>query len=445
MSSSKNVENFDLNVESKASIKYAKQQKLFNAQMEYNNYLRKNLYAAKLLYKNGISICDINQANKDFRKLLKLDEITEINGRYKQFEYTKFKEYNVQITKENFYNAFFTSIWHNLTLPERIKILEWMFETINEKYNLNIKHITYIPDYVSGMDTQLILGWYYAKYNEFFLNINSLKCATQYSYIVAVAHELMHARQRKYIKHINSQNGNKQFGDYENFLFHESKNGSYYFNNKIEKKLRLALYRTCQAERDATLQGLKYALKYEELNRKKFGFDRCSAYLLELADIILFSERSGIVYKEQVDLKGHSKTLLKLSSIMEISKDRIEFYAEGEKKYRQQKDEIIKSFIDSSFDFHEQIEEYTEMIAFFTNNRKMNEAKYKLAKSYFTEILETGMLPDNFSEDFLKEFGYKNDIKQPTLPKWLHSNKLVDIEDGMEHLEKLLNHEINNY
>ncbi|MBR4124291.1 MAG: hypothetical protein IKR12_01830, partial [Clostridia bacterium] len=120
-----------------------KQEKYIKEQKKFGKFLAKEKYAGKVLKQHGYEIFDIHQANEDFRKVMKLDEITEIAGVYVTKEKqkngrNKTIEHIEPITKANFWNAFYLPIWKNLQDNEKIKSLEWFFETENEKRNLGI-------------------------------------------------------------------------------------------------------------------------------------------------------------------------------------------------------------------------------------------------------------------------------------------------------------------
>ena len=90
--------------------KEERRQAYFDLQEKHGKFLQKNFFAAKLLYSNGIKIFNLNQANESLRNLLKLDEITEIDAIYKKDENGIKTEEIEKITKQNFYNAFYSPI-----------------------------------------------------------------------------------------------------------------------------------------------------------------------------------------------------------------------------------------------------------------------------------------------------------------------------------------------
>ena len=137
--------------------------------------LKEGTWAGKKLITDDYELLDLEKANDDFRKLMKLDEISEISGVYETKEDGQKVEKIVSITKNNFYNAFYAPIWKNLSPSERIRSLEWMFENINEKYKFGIKNISYLDkmDFVDEYKT--LLGSYENDSNTLYLSLNEIE------------------------------------------------------------------------------------------------------------------------------------------------------------------------------------------------------------------------------------------------------------------------------
>ena len=268
-----------------------KQEKYIKEQKKFGKFLAKEKYAGKVLKQHGYEIFDIHQANEDFRKVMKLDEITEIAGVYVTKEKqkngrNKTIEHIEPITKANFWNAFYLPIWKNLQDNEKIKSLEWFFETENEKRNLGIKEIGYFPAQ-NGFEN--CAGYYDYDKKYLYLDLCLLdpefpnifgcwKDGANFALMHFLAHELMHARQGKYVKNFKPLEMPTDL--YTLSQSHELLNGytrAYDFNSSVEH----AILRASLPEKAAELQGLKLCKKFLELNEKKFGVDQNGRKIFE--------------------------------------------------------------------------------------------------------------------------------------------------------------------
>ena len=391
------------------------------------DYLSKALLSGKVLKSSGYQIFDVHQANSDFRKVLKLDSINEIAGVYKTIEKNDgpkiTNEHIVKIKKQNFYNAFYRPIWENLTLAEKVKSLEWMFETINEQKNLQVPGIKYFTDDISVADD---MGYFDPEDNYLFLNLNDLDKKSSYIMLpVTLAHELMHARQEKYAKTINS---NKKYDFYT--ISQTSLNLDNFDEISLEYGLDdatgFALYRTTLSEKTAALQALKTLKKYIELNSKQFGKDkRTNSQFNAYVNETLFEEVDkknnnskvhlepifGIVTNEKVILKGQSEFLSKLLFLKTYYESHLSLATK----------ELLKLE-----DLHEKgkicEENYKERQNKLFDDSEYCQNKLKIIKRVFKRTLKTGVKPYNFDEE--KEFEPLNIKKESeskySLPKWLH-------------------------
>lgn len=448
MSKKKNPKEDNVLFGAKWQEKEALRKEYFDDQVAYGEFMQKNLFAGKMLKDNGIAIFDTNQANKNFRNLLGLDNIAEIAGVYETLEEGEKVQKIESIRKDNFYNAFHMPIWKNLSVAEKVKSLEWMFETICEKHNIGLKHITYIPTADDKDNFEALYGVFrYSVDDEeyfepyLFVNINKIEKNGPGLYITTLAHELMHARQYNYRNNLrNLDNLYKLYLEYE-FI-------NNYFDKKslkLDSATRFALYKTCQVEKDAELQGLKYFIKYTKYNREKFGLNVEDK--IELENIIddalfdyggtkkrgnktVFDYSDGIVANEEIVLKGQSSNLLKLSLFMNMLSMDIEDYTYAIADYKM----LIAGAKAGVFNKEITKEQAKEKIVRYTKDLKTCQAektalnqKIKLAKAAFMEILEKGKLPEYFPESNFELIGIKETDNQPQLPKWLEQNKNIDL------------------
>src|SRR5574344_1695241 len=128
--------------------KFAKYEEYCNYLSRYANFLEKHLTSAKMLVKNGYEIFDLNQANQDFRKMMKLDETNTFDVEF----FDKNTSQKLTITRNNFWNGFYKPIWKKLDLQKRMLVCEWLFDSINGQYNLGVKSVSYIPVDVDDRD-----------------------------------------------------------------------------------------------------------------------------------------------------------------------------------------------------------------------------------------------------------------------------------------------------
>lgn len=450
---------YDKNIDAIAHQK--RQKEYLEEQRQYGEFLEENTYVGKVLKQNDYQIFDIHQAQEDFRKVMGLDRIKEIAGVYTT---TKFKkdmpvksEHIVKITKSNFWNAFYEPIWANLSDSEKIKSLEWMFETINEKYNLGIKNINYFAnnnlgfDFVIKRDWEFLKGFYNHNYNILFLNLDFLKDPKAYFTIpCTLANELMHARQYKYIKNFDYKNPRDFYTlsqtDLGNISFVDL-TLSYHLDYATE----YALYGVSKSEKVAELMGLKTINKIRKLNLEQFGKNKLvdksinSSFEI-IKNEMLFSDTEkfgkgkhrrfevteGLITNEEIVLKGQSENLLKLivlKNFYEYEKDALSY---RQKFTKEQIDELIKKYNDDFSTYDEFLNEYGEKrqalyeeFERLENCIREDEEKISLIKATFLSTLKNGNLPENFDEK--KEFEILNLIEEPnkkySLPRWLHQDE----------------------
>ncbi len=410
-------------------------------QAKKGEFLLNGTFAGVILKKNGYEIYDIHQANEDFRKIMKLDETKEIAGVYQTCRIYKgkkqVKDHIITIKKTNFYNAFYQPIWKNLTIPEKIKSLEWMFETINEERNLGIKQIRYLPD-----DLQLIDSNGYFRYGDDFLFFNIDCLNNTNSYLQAphiLAHELMHARQAKYIKRFNIGTQTDLYTLAQTEL-DKADYRQLSIDYKLDYATEMALYNTSLSEKTADLQALKTIKKYIDLNNKQFG--KCKKITHDFRNHIygqLFEETTrrkagnklhfeavdAILTNEEIVLKGQSEFLFKLlllKSFYEYETDAIlKSLKTTEKDIEVLKDKLNKKlitnkeFLESSKPLLIDIERCKKYI-------KENDEKLELIKKSFDFTLQNAKKPEYFDEKI--EFKPLKLIDEPkskySLPRWLH-------------------------
>ena len=438
-------------------VYYAKHQKEFehqkrkkeydDEQKDFADYISKTLFSAKFLKENGYEIFDIHQANEDFRKVLKLDEINEIAGVYQTCKVyngqKKFKEHIVPIKKQNFYNAFYQPIWENLTLAEKIKSLEWMFETINEEHKLGIKGIDYFPNNLMYAE-EYMCGYFNSEDNSVYININYLtNCVLKEdSYIrvpVHLAHELMHARQQKYANTYNFKNKTDFYtlsqtdlnkGDYETLSVEYG----------IDYATEFALYRTSLSEKTAELQAYKTIKKYIDINNKTFGKRKIiendfKSYIWQMlfaetsqrkvGDKAIFEATPSIITNEEIVLKGQTEFLQKLLLLRLFYEYSIEDCNDCKDKTEKDLYKLEEQFLNGEITH----EEYSKYNANNKEDLEFNDIciakcieKLNFIKATFKQTLKTGKKPDDFDEKV--EFEPLKLIDEPklkySLPRWLH-------------------------
>ncbi len=403
--------------------------KYFENQKNFGEYLRDESFVGYILDKAGYQIYDLNQAHKNFREVLKLDQINEIAGVYKTRKDGKIVEDIVSITKKNFWNAFYEPIWDNLNDADKIKALEWMFEDICETYNIKTK-LTYIPH---CEEDNSIYGCFFSEDNsQLFLNLNYIN--DLYDIVDTVAHELMHARQAKFAKFYD---GKSQKDFYTISQLDENAEFNFnYTDMDIEENVKRALYRTSQDEKAAELQGLKTILKYKKWNEEKFGknkkIDRNVKKFKDqmLLDIITDKkETDGIFTNEKITLKNQSENLLKLMMLKTYAEDilyQVEDDLEDVKTNIKDLNQQYKLKVINNKQYSKKIDEYNEKLKMLKEERKTYICKIEYIKSTFVYTLDNGKLPDDFEAE--KEFsilkikvGPKN---ENSLPKWLRDDEI---------------------
>ena len=422
---------------------------------EYNKYLeeikataqmiKEKTWTGKMLYDNGYEIFDLNQANEDFKKLMGLDEITEIAGVYEHKVDGKNVQEIVSIKKNNFYNAFYEPIWQNLTDGEKIKSLIWMFEDINEKYRFDIKELSFFTKFENIDEYDSTLGQYDQEENSLYLNLNDLNESSSPLLLIEVlAHELTHARQNQLTQNFDSSKKHTftelSHTDLGNFDYMDLG-----VEMHIDEATSYALYRVSQSEKLAEINGLKYVKKYIDLNEKDFGKNEDITKKYEtLKHKILFNGTtkykdglnrehftgtSGILTNEKVILKGQSETLLKLIMLKNFYEYKIlEYYnqkADLEKEVfglRKdfQKDRLTQEeWLDKTEKLETKIQQAAE---------DMRDARESVTyiKSVFMETIEKGKLPDKFNT---REFDVLNILDEPkseySLPEWLREDEIA--------------------
>ena len=406
--------------------------------------IKESTWAGQFLCDKGYEIFDLNQANDDFRKLMGLDNITEINGVYSTEINGRTESKIVSITKSNFYNAFYEPIWENITDAEKIKALEWMFEEINEKYHFGIKEISYFTKFDSVDDYRVQLGAYNKAGNTLYLSLNRLNHPfSPYLICETLAHELTHARQNQFAKQMDKS---------KKYTFAEvSQSDLGHFDNtdlglelRLDEAISYALYKVSQSEKSAELNGLKYVKKYIDLNEKTFGkneevtdkYEKFKHMILtygtsKYTDSFQkdhYTVTTGILTNEKVILKGQSETLLKLIMLRNFYEIKIaECYSQKE-ELKKQILSIRKDFIRDKVTQNDWAEKTNKLQQKLENVAcEIKKAKKDVhdIKAIFMETLEKGKLPDSFD---IKNFDVLNILEEPkseySLPEWLREDEI---------------------
>ena len=413
-----------------------------NSQKKFGRVLQKTNFAGKILAKNGYQIFDLHQANEDFRKVMKLDEINEIAGVY----FTEKKDKNgkvskvehiVSITKSNYWNAFYLPIWKNLSISERIKSLEWMFEEENESRKLGIKNISYLPfsdDFVGDN----INGYFVRDFNSLYLNLaNIVEDDSCCNLPKTLAHELMHARQYQFSKYYNFQNKTDLYTLSQTYLQHVNE-FSLILDYKLNDATIYALYRISKSEKVAELEALKTLKKFFDLNEKQFGTDREQKKLYNaLKKDVLFDLTNrrnskyklslGILSNEKVILKGQGDNLLKLLLLKSFYEDEnASFYCA--KKVSLKEIELLKQDLDNKKidkdKYDNKLSELNEDVERLSQYIEENDKKLEMIKTTFLSTLKNGKLPEDFDKT---EFDAIKLVDEPekkySLPKWLRKDE----------------------
>ena len=409
---------------------------------EYFEYIKTRTFVGQVLVENGYDIFDVNQAEHDFRKIMGLDKITEIAGVYysNQIDSDGAKETKqniISIGKGNFWQAFYSPIWKNLTPAEKIKSLEWMMESINQQYDLNLKPMQYIPEF--GDDSSLI-GFYSIDKNRIYINLNFvLSMESAYEGIVAIGHETTHARQHKNIPYL--KDGQKT-DVYTLALSQQIFNKSNFSVKGASEEDNYALYRISPLEKVAELQGIKYMRKYKRLNEQVFGkntdvdfevklVEQRTLFGIAKARIVNGKEKYGkmfgILANENFVLKGVDKAVIKL---LLLQKQTIN-------KRTEAKNELSKCFNDISVckknfangkisrqQCVKQCAQYQKQADIL--RQQIFDLEFDL--SYYIDVakktLQTGSLPEKFDThrfDCLNIDDSKN--SKYSFPKWLRKEE----------------------
>src|SRR5574344_937430 len=248
-------------------------------QKQYGIFLQNNLIAGKILKKNGYKIFNINEANQDFRKIMKLDDIQSFDASYVKDSKGKQVDKNITISKQNFWNAFYGPIWNNLDLQKKLLSVEWLFNEINQKNGLQMKGITYLPEDIALRN----MNGYSAPNNPyifFSIDNNLFASGSQLGSVGVIAHELEHKKQELYIKKYQNQNVNDLFSQYLKAKYIEDGVLPEIFLFLSNDKRKIAYYKCLPDEKDARFQECKTLLKYRALNTKQFGADKKADRLL---------------------------------------------------------------------------------------------------------------------------------------------------------------------
>ena len=417
-------------------------------------------WAEKKLAENGYETGNLTQIKANFRKFMQLDRMTEFTGTYNVKVDGKTVKQQVLITKLNFFNAFYEPIWKNLGVNERIKSIEWMYETINEKYQLGLKELSVfkyavdksISKYSNSSAT--IQGMFYPDKKEIYLRLNAIEYVDTYPFYIVfiLAHELTHAIQFKLgkqmdmsKKHTYSELAQTNMGWFSYVDLINDYN--------ISKTTAYALYKTCQLEKFADLNALKIVKEYIDKNEKCFGVNKkIRDYFEGLKDKILFStdgyygySLNGTVTCEKVVLKGQGETLFKLImlknyhsyKLWELNKQ----HEMLEKQINKIKNEYQTNKI-SKGEWLKKNEKLQEKITQIKSLISSTEDEIAYAKYAFMETISSWKLPKDFDES---KFDVLNMLDEPKseycLPEWLREDeKLYDkwIKDRFE--EKTVNH-----
>ena len=411
---------------------------------EYFEYIKTRTFVGQVLTENGYDIFDVNQAEHDFRKVMGLDKITEIAGVYYSQNVSAdgsvtTKQNIVSIGKGNFWEAFYSPIWKNLTPAEKIKSLEWMLESINQQYGLNLRPMQYIPD---RGDSDSLIGFYSIAKNKIYLNLNFvLSMESAYEGIVAIGHEATHARQHKNIPYL--KDGQKT--DVYTLALSQQAFEKFNFNvNGASEEDNYALYRISPLEKVAELQGIKYMRKYKRLNEQVFGKNTDVDFEVKLIEqrtlfgiakmrIVdgkeKFGKTFGILANENFVLKGVDKVVIKL---LLLQKHTINQRADAKKELSKCFENIStckKNFAEGKISYQQCAKQYAQYQKQADMLRqKIFDLEFDL--SYYIDVakktLQTGSLPEKFDThrfDCLNIDDSKS--AKYSFPKWLRKEEDV--------------------
>lgn len=441
----------------KKRMKQVRTEAYYKEQEKLGKILLKKTYAGKVLKNNGYKIYNINEANETFRRVMKLDEITEIPGIY--FVTEKDESGKVQlvekikkITKDNYWNGFYYPIWKNLNDSEKIKCLEWMFEKENKSKQLGIKKISYFPEeeeYVGYAN-----GYYMGHKDTLYLSLDSLDKSYSNVFIPHVlAHELMHARQKQYVKDY-SLGDSADFYTLSQTRFGHTDENELIVDYKLDYATQYALYRVNLSEKAAELHGLKMVKKFIEMNQKEFGVDVKNLkdflyfknmFLFQktkrLKDSEKFDSTNGILTNEDVVLNGQSENLLKLMMLREYYQFENETFKNAKKVADMEIDKANKQYSRGEITYDElmkKLEEYLSDTERYKSYLSENEEKLSMIKATFFETLKEGKLSTSFDEkeEFKPLHLIDEEAKEFSLPKWLKTDEIRNHETNKD-LKKL--------
>ena len=122
---------------------------------EFGNLILENTVVGKTLEHFGYKIYNLETANKNFRDILELDDIKDIQVVFPlEDENGELVDTFELISKENYWNAFYEPIWCKIKDVEKVRALEWLFEDFKYKYNLDV-NLTYIPHAKSSVKSEV--------------------------------------------------------------------------------------------------------------------------------------------------------------------------------------------------------------------------------------------------------------------------------------------------
>src|SRR5574344_1470785 len=402
----------------------------YNKQLEkFGKYLENMTLAGSILKKNGYQIFDVNQASQDFRKVMKLDEINSFSVKYCAVQDGKRAYKTLEINRQNYWNAFYETIWNKLDIQKKLLATEWLFEAIVKQYDINTRGLRYFPRTreefnncgYSSCDKRPIVF--------FNIDLTFFKQYDVYATINVIVHELEHIKQQMYISAVGSQKNNDFYTKYlENIYYYGILSDQGLLNLDREKQCQY--YFCLPYEKSAELQSFKRILKYKELNEQKFGKNETinknvDKYISEgLFDKghrekpkngkYYYYPASGIIYNERHTFNGHADVPMKIFMLRNLNSG-LYFDADANLEQRKSELEKVKQNKTASQDelskaLHGVKEAKDRKIEIFNKDQK-----YKKAFNYF---LKYNKLPKDFDKKEFDMLGI-DDSKTVELPRYL--------------------------
>ncbi len=416
---------------------------------EFGNLILENTVVGKTLEHFGYKIYNLETANKNFRDILGLDDIKDIQVVFPlEDENGELVDTFELISKENYWNAFYEPIWCKIRDVEKVRALEWLFEDFKYKYNLDV-NLTYIPHAKSSVKSEVCGSSFSVARtkkgkkgqedivtlkNYIYINLDDIHSDLPYDIVDTIIHELTHARQKKFSKTIQKDKKNNYYTLSQSREFNYTKFD--YSEMLITEGDKYALYRNSESEKNAELQGLKYLLKFKNMNEKKYGKNLLIDKHLEEYKHDLFVNKYepnyGILLNHIKNFKGQTDVLMKLMMLKVY--------------YTQQKEKLLQQMTNLLWDIDTEKEKLgsngRENMLIKQNIQNIEDKRNDIKNQYqevskkilniskvFEETMAKGKLPNGFSKQEFDVLNIKEEDNKYYLPKKLRDDEIKYTEE----------------